>query len=298
MEITIKYQYKHIESTDSVPNEIIDSVIPNETPNRPNIIKNYQKVNNFITICNSDKSYITNICLEIINYWLNNEVRTSPNEENKSQFNWYKQFMQNYDKIKTYEPKIYYIENKLFQKKKDLYELYDKYDNLLVILDPSNDSQCADLSSIVNKYNIIVEQYLKEDNSNLPEVLRNFRSKFEIRLSESISKCGVKILPFKSFVHKPVFRTDGTDYSQEITRGVGDFLAQPFGNLASSFTITLFGTSVGITAFIYRLRSKKNENITMLNNIDEDMHEFHADTSEEHEWDSQESTYNVTYLSK
>ncbi|SBS92255.1 PIR Superfamily Protein [Plasmodium ovale curtisi] len=293
------------ESTDSITYEIINTYIPKEIDNRSTIISNCKKLHDYITRSNSNTYYDTNICFEIINYWLNSQVRLDTDEKNITLFNTYKEFMEKYHKLNAYVSKIYYIDDKLYNKKKDLYELYKKYDNLLSILNPSVDTQCALLSTIIKEYNKIIEQYIEKDDSNLPDVLTNFRRNFENQTSESITNCSSKILPFTTFVKKPISRVRSTEHSQQRTESAGKFHNGPFENIASTFTITLFGTSIGafllliffykITLFGYRLRNKKNKNILMSNNLCEETSELSAYTSEEHESNSQYRTFNVRY---
>lgn len=45
-------------------------------------------------------------------------MKTDSEVAQKSHFNRYVQFIENYDKIKSYASKIYYIDDKLFKKKK------------------------------------------------------------------------------------------------------------------------------------------------------------------------------------
>ncbi|SBT55246.1 PIR Superfamily Protein [Plasmodium ovale wallikeri] len=295
------------ESTESITYEIINTYIPKEIDNRSIIISNCKKLYDYITRSNSNTLYDTNICFEIINYWLNSHVRLDTDEKNRTLFNTYKAFMEKYNKLNAYVSKIYYIDNKLYNKKKDLYELYKKYDNLLSILNPSVASQCALLSTIVNEYNNIIKQYIEKDNSNLPDVLTNFRRNFENKTSESITNCGSKILPFTTFVKKPISRVRETEHSQQRKEAVDRFPSQPSENIAPTLAITLFGTSLGsflilmffykITLFGYRLRNKKNKNILMTNNLCEENYELPLYTSEAHDRNSEYSNYNVTYQS-
>ncbi|SBS89510.1 PIR protein [Plasmodium ovale] len=295
------------QSTNSISDEFFITVIPYETVNRSNIIENCKKLNDYIAYSTSTRSYNINISFEIINYWLNDQVRSDSDETSNSYFSWYKLFMQKYGNLNSYVSKIYYIDNKLFKKKKELYKLYDDYVKLLAILDPSTNPLCEHLSTIVNKYNNIIDQYFENDNSNLSEVLTHFRSDFENEAAESIEKCGHKILPFKSLVNKPFPRVHVAEYSQQSEGHVNQFQSHMSENVASTFTITLFGTSVGaflvliffykITLFGYRLRNKKNKNILMTNNLCEEKYELPVYTSEAHDRNSEYSKYNVMYQS-
>ncbi|SBS99234.1 PIR Superfamily Protein [Plasmodium ovale curtisi] len=294
------------ESTSSIPEEIISRVIPKQTRDYHNIIENCKKLNDYITRSISNKCN-ENICFQITNFWLNNQVRSGSKETDNSSLDNYMKFMKEYDKLESYVSKIYYIDNKLFEKKKELYELYDDYLNLLAILDPSIDPLCERLSTIVKKYNNIIDQYFEKDNSNLSEVLTHFRSNFENQASESIEKCGDKILPFKLLVNEPFLRVHVAEYSQQSEGHVNEFQSQISENIASTFTITLFGTSVGaflvlmffykITLFGHRLRNKKNKNILMKNNLCEEKYELPAYTSEAHDRNSEYCKYNVMYQS-
>ncbi|SBT73108.1 PIR protein [Plasmodium ovale] len=294
-------------STDSIPAQIINKSIPNETPNRDIIIANCKKLNNYIARCNSKKSSITNNCYEIINHWLNDQVRLQSVETHESRLDRYNKFMQEYNKLNLYKSKIYYINENLFNKKKELYELYGKYNDLLDILGDYDSSKCVSISQLVRVYNNIIEKYPCKDNSNFCEVLTKFRSKVEKKAEEYIKKCDPKILEFKSFVDPPISRVNSAGYSQQNSGGVDRFPSQQSENIASTFTITLFGTSLGsflalmffykITLFGYRLRNKKNINMLMPNNLCEETCELPVYTSEEHDRNSQYSHYNVTYQS-
>ncbi|SBT84667.1 PIR protein [Plasmodium ovale] len=294
-------------STDSIPEQIIYRSIPKETPNRAIIIDNCKKLNNYIARCTSNTSYVSNICYDIINHWLNEQVRLESVGTHKSHLDIYNKCMQEYNKLNLYVSKIYYINDILFNKKKKLYELYRKYNDLLDILGNYDSSKCVDISQLVKVYNNIIEQYPYKDNSNFCEVLTKFRSKFENEAEEYIEKCNPKILEFKSFADPPISRVHSADYSQQNSGDVDRFPSQPSENIASTFAITLFGTSLGsflvlmlfhkITLFGYRLRNKKNINILMENNLGEETYELPLNTSEEHDRNSQYSNYNVTYQS-
>ncbi|SBT73059.1 hypothetical protein POWCR01_000076500 [Plasmodium ovale] len=292
--------------TDSIPDEFFNTFIPNGTPDRLTIIKNCRKLNNYIHRSTSEEYHNTNICFEIINYWLNIQVRSESDQINSSLLDKYKEFMENYNKIKSYVSKIYYINNELFNKKKVLYELYDNYDNLLAKVDPSNHLYCANLSSIVNNYNNIIGQYPYKDNSNFMQALRDFRSHFERQQQEYIKSCGDKIIKFNSFPEQTALR-DVTERSQQNSGDVDGFPIQSSENIASTFTITLFGTTLGsflilmffykITLFGYRLHNKNNNEIIMPNNVGEETYELPVYALEEHESNSRQSTYNVMYQS-
>ncbi|SBS92730.1 PIR Superfamily Protein [Plasmodium ovale curtisi] len=243
------------EPTSSIPDTTIEAVIPIDIADRSKMINNYRKLNEYIIRSTSTKCHKTNICFEIINYWLNDQVRFGSDETNNSLLNKYKEFMNNYDKIRSYASKIYYIDKKLFKKKKDLYELYTKYDNLLAELDTSNHLHCANLSSIVNDYNNIIGQYPHKDNSNFLEALRNFRNHFEEQQEEHINSCGDRILKFNSLSEQALLK-DVTYHSQQNSGDVNGFPSQLSENIASTFTITLFGTTLGsflILMFFYKV---------------------------------------------
>ncbi|SBT54311.1 PIR Superfamily Protein [Plasmodium ovale wallikeri] len=294
------------ESTSTIPDTNIEALIPIYIANRSNVINNYRKLNEYIIRSTNTKCHKTNTCFEIINYWLNGQVRSGSDDTNNSLINKYKEFMTNDDKIRSYASKIYYIDNTLFKKKKDLYELYSKYDNLLGELDTSNHLHCANLSSIVNDYNNVIGQYPHKDNSNFLQALRDFRNHFERQQEEYIRSCGDKIIKFNSFSEQTVLR-EVTESSQENSGDVNGFPSESSENIASTFTITLFGTTVGsflililfykITLFGYRLRNKKNNEIIMPNNLGEETYELPVYALEEHENNSRHSTYNVMYQS-
>ncbi|SBT02482.1 PIR Superfamily Protein [Plasmodium ovale curtisi] len=269
------------ESRSSIPEEILSRVIPKETPDHDNIVENCKKLNDYI-IRSTSRKCIDNICFAITNFWLNNQVRSGSIETDNSSLDIYMKFMQGYDKLNSYASKIYYIHDKLFKKKKVLYELYNEYDKLLNIFEYYDSSKCVHLSNIVNAYNNIIVQYPYKDNSNFSEVLTEFRSTLEDKANEYIKNCRSNVLTFESFVDRPIPRATGIAYSEQITDGVGEFSTEPSENLASTFTITLFGTTVGvflvlmifykITLLGYRLRNKKNKNMLVPKNLDEEIY--------------------------
>ncbi|SBT56436.1 PIR Superfamily Protein [Plasmodium ovale wallikeri] len=294
------------EPRSSIAEEIISKVISKQTPDYHNIAENCKKLNDYITRSTSSKC-IDNICFEITNFWLNNQVRSDFKETDNSSLDNYMKFMQGYDKLNSYASKIYYIHEKLFKKKKVLYKLYNDYDKLLDIFENYDSSKCVLLSTIVDDYNKIIVQYPYKDNSNFSEVLTHFRSTFEVNANEYIKKCSPKIMEFNSFVDPPISRTHSADYSNQSSGDVDRFPSQPSENIASTLAITLFGTSLGsflilmffykITLFGYKLRNKKNKNILMTNNLCEETYELPVYTSEEHDRNSQYRNYNVTYQS-
>ncbi|SBT58147.1 PIR Superfamily Protein [Plasmodium ovale wallikeri] len=292
--------------TDSIPDEFFNTFIPNGTPDRLTIIKNCRKLNNYIHRSTSEEYHNTNICFEIINYWLNSQIRSGSDQINSSLLDKYKEFMKNYNKIKSYVSKIYYINNELFNKKKVLYKLYDEYDNLFNLLEPFNHSKCVHLANIVNNYNNIITQYPQKDKTNFSQVLTLFKSNLESQADDYIKKCDNKIPKFQSFVDKSLNAVGETENSQQRTEYFDDFHSPQSENLGSTFSITFFGTSVGvfltlmlfhkITLFGYKLRNKKN-NIIMSDNLGEETYELPVYTLEEHDNNSRESTYNLTYQS-
>ncbi|SBT02006.1 PIR Superfamily Protein [Plasmodium ovale curtisi] len=293
--------------TDPISDEYFKGVIPNETPNRTNIIENCKKLNNYIARSISEKRADTNVCFQIINYWLNDLLRPGSEDIQKSRLNIYKEFMQKYTKLNSYVSNIYYIHDKIFMKKKELYKLYKKYNDLLNILENYNSSKCVDISNLVNDYNNIIEQYPNKDNSNFSEVLTKFRSEFEKVAEEYINNCSPKILPFRSFIEPPSATVRYADHSQQITEDGDELHIHSSENMISTFTLTLFGTTIGvfltllvfykITLFGYRLRNKRNENILIPNNLSEETYELPVYTLEEHKRISPYRTYNVTYQS-
>ncbi|SBT73822.1 PIR protein [Plasmodium ovale] len=293
--------------TDPISDEYFQGVIPNGTPNPTNIIENCKKLNNYIARCINEKSADINVCFQIINYWLNGHLRPGSEDTQKSRLKMYKEFMQKYTKLNSYVSNIYYIGDEIFLKKKGLYELYEKYDYLLDIFGNYNSSKCVDISNMVNDYNSIIEQYPYKDNSIYSEVLTKFRSKFEKGVDEYIQNCNSKIPPFKAFIEPPPSRVRSAAHSQQRTEDGDEFHIQSSENMASTFTLTLFGTTFGaflilmlfykITLFGYRLRNKRNENILIPNNLSEETHELPVYTLEEHKRISPYRTYNVTYQS-
>ncbi|SBT54959.1 PIR Superfamily Protein [Plasmodium ovale wallikeri] len=292
---------------DSISDEFFNDIIPNRTPNRSDIIENCKKLNNYIIRSITQESYDTNVFFHIINYWLNDQMRSDSDEKNNLLFNWYKGFLIKNKNMNTYVSKFYYIDNRLFKKNKELYELYDNYDKLFSLLDPFDNSKCFHLSNIVNDYNNIIQQYLKYDNSNFPDVLKQFRSTFENQADVYIKSCGHTIPPFKAVTDKPDSTVHEIEHSQQITGERNQFHSQTSENVASTFTLTLFGTSVGtflilmliykITLFRYKLRNKKNKNMILVNNLDDEPYELPVYTSNVHEGNSQYSTHNLTYQS-
>ncbi|SBS82463.1 PIR Superfamily Protein [Plasmodium ovale curtisi] len=294
-------------STSSIPDEFFSTHFPNKIDNRSVFIKNCNKLNDYITRSVSKKCHDNNTCLEIINFWLNGEVRSNFDEKNNSLFNTYKEFMQKYKNLDSYKSKIYYINNELYKKKKELYELYNAYDKLLSTLGFFDDSKCINIAVLVNNYNNIIEQYPENDNSSFSVVLTNFKGILQNQADDYIKKCGHRIPQFKEFVDPPVSRVVASDHSLRGTGNVDELYNVPSKNLASTFTITLFGTTVGvfltlmffykITLFGYRLRNKKNNKSTMPNNLGEEIYKLPINTYEEHESNSQNTTYNLTYQS-
>ncbi|SBT00135.1 PIR Superfamily Protein [Plasmodium ovale curtisi] len=295
------------EPTDSISDDFFNTVIPKETPNRLTIIENCRKLNNYVHRSISQKYYDTNTCFEIINYWLNIQIRSDSDEINSSLLDKYKEFMQNYNKIKSYVSKIYYINNELFNKKKVLYELYDEYNNLFNLLEPFDHSKCVHLATIVNNYNNIITQYPQKDKTNFFRVLTLFKSNFESQADDYIKKCDNRIPKFHSFVDTTLNGVGETENSQQRAEYFDDFHSPQYENLGSTFSIAFFGTTVGVfltlmlfykmTLFGYRLRNKKNNKIIMPDNLGEETYELPVCTLEEHENNSRHSTYNLTYQS-
>lgn len=76
--------------------------------------------------------------------------------------------------------------------------------------------------------------------------MTSFRSNFENKAAESITKCGNKIMSFRTWVKKPIYGVHETENSQQKTEGVGEFHIGSSENITSTFTITFFGTNVGV----------------------------------------------------
>ncbi|SBT51577.1 PIR Superfamily Protein [Plasmodium ovale wallikeri] len=293
--------------TSSIPDDFFSTHFLNKIDNISVFIKNCNKLNDYITRSVSKKCHDNNTCLEIINYWLNCEVRSDSDEKNNSLFNSYKEFMQKYKNLDSYNSKIYYINNELFNKKKVLYELYDEYDNLFNLLEPFDYSKCVHLATIVNNYNNIITQYPQQGKTNFSQVLTLFKSNLESKADDYIKKCDHRIPKFHSFVDKSLNAVSVTENSQQTSEYFDDFHSPQSENLGSTFSITFFGTSVGVfltlmlfhkmTLFGYRLRNKKNNKIIMPDNLGEETYELPVYTLEEHENNSRHSTYNLTYQS-
>ncbi|SBS95144.1 PIR Superfamily Protein [Plasmodium ovale curtisi] len=292
---------------DSISDQIFNDIIPNITPNRSYIIENCKKLNNYIIRSIRQESYDTNVFFHIINYWLNNQMRSDSDEKNKLLFNWYKEFLIKYENLNTYVSKFYYIDNELFNKKKVLYELYDEYNNLFNLLEPFHHSKCVHLANIVNNYNNIITQYPQKDKTNFFLVLTLFKSNFESQADDYIKKCDNRIPRFHSFVDTSLNGEGGIESSQQRAEYFDDFHSPQSENLGSTFSIAFFGTTVGVfltlmlfykmTLFGYRLRNKNNNKIIMPDNLGEETYELPVSTIEEHENNSQHSTYNLTYQS-
>ncbi|SBT84798.1 PIR protein [Plasmodium ovale] len=304
------FYYNTLNKKDDPTSEISDiffkTHFSNGIDNPSNFIKNCKILNHYITRSISSQCHGSNVCFEITNYWLNDQVRSDSDEINTAHLDKYKEFMEKYDKLKSYVKKIYYINKELFNKKKVLYELYNKYDKLLAI-EPSADSDCVHLATVVDDYNSIIDQYTPKYNTDFSVALTDFRNQVQEKAEEYKILCGRKIPEFKSFLEKPFTSAQETGGLYQSTGHIGEFPSNPSENLASTFTITFFGTSIGVfltlilfykmTLFGYSLRNKKNNNIIMPNNLDEEIYELPAYTSDENDRNSQYSTYNVTYQS-
>ncbi|SBT02838.1 PIR Superfamily Protein [Plasmodium ovale curtisi] len=279
----------------SISDDFFNTHFSNGIDNLSNFIDNCKILNYYIKRSISLESIDISVCFEIINFWLNEQVRSGSDKIKSSLFDMYKEFMEKYNNLKLYVTKIYYIHDNVFNKKKKLYELYKHYDNLLSIADTFNHSHCAKLSSIVNDYNNIVGQYSHKDNHNFFEALRDFKNHFESQQYEYINSCGSKIPKFKSFSEQRVSRADVIDHSEQSTGDADQFHTQSSENVASTFAITLFATT--ITLFGYSLLNQKNKQITMPNDLGEEIYELPIHATEKHDWDSQNRTYNLTYQS-
>ncbi|SBT74247.1 PIR protein [Plasmodium ovale] len=292
--------------TSDIPTEFFNEHFPNGIDNRSKFIKNCKRLNYYITRSISTECHNNHACFEITNYWLNDEVRSDSDKINSAHLDKYKEFMEKYDKLKSYVKNIYYINTELFNKKKVLYELYNKYDKLLA-MELSIESDCVHLANLVDGYNSIIDKYTQKHNSNFSVALTDFRNHVQKKVEENKTLCNSKIPEFKSFVEKPFASAQETGGLYQSTGYIGEFPSNPSENLASTFTITFFGTSVGvfltliifykITLFGYNLRNKKNNNIIIPNNLDEEIYELPVYTSEENDRNSQYSTYNITYQS-
>ncbi|SBT53936.1 PIR Superfamily Protein [Plasmodium ovale wallikeri] len=304
------YHYNTLNDTKdptSISDDFFNTHFSNGIENRPNFIDNCKILNYYIKRSISLESIDTSVCFEIINFWLNEQVRSGSDKMKSSLFDMYKKFMEKYNNLKLYVTKIYYIHDNVFNKKKKLYELYKDYDKLLTKLDTFNLSHCANLSSIVDDYNNIVGQYSHKDNHNFFEALRDFRNHFESQQYEYINSCGNKILKFEPFSEQHVSRAVITDHSGQSTGDADQFHTQSSEKIASTFALTLVGTTVGvfltlmlfykITLYGYSLRNQKNKQITMPNDLDEEIYELPVHRSDELDWDSQHRTYNLTYQS-
>ncbi|CAG9472710.1 unnamed protein product [Plasmodium vivax] len=133
-------------------------------------------------------------CCKYINFWLNNEIRTSYGEVPSSKFSIFKDFAYKYSDVKysnqiqSCEPYLNYLDDEKYKKITLLYDLYHKYDE--IISPPTNprSTACITLNLIIKHYNAVIEDYFKHDRA-LFDKLNNFKGLITKLNLDSISKC-------------------------------------------------------------------------------------------------------------
>ncbi|SBT84827.1 PIR protein [Plasmodium ovale] len=144
------------------------------------------KTNN---ICNNSKG-----CW-YINYWLNDKTREIYDNLDNTIFDIYNRFIIDDGELSEKNmctSKIHFIENDIFNVMKNLYGLYEIYDNVKTS-DVDSYFACYYAKSCVDEYNKNISNCVIRDNNNFCEALDNLNSVFKDDEWISKDKCNATI---------------------------------------------------------------------------------------------------------